>query len=96
VTAAVANHIAFPFTPMLSPISPVLTKELVSLIEEQRVAWNIPGISLGVVRLDGGIETHGLGVMNVDGDAVTAEVQIVFLIPDCIAYVSFPYRRCSL
>jgi hypothetical protein len=60
---------------MLPPNSPVLTQDFVSFIEEQRVAWNIPGISVGIVRLDGGTETRGLGVMNADGDEVTAEVQ---------------------
>jgi hypothetical protein len=54
--------------------SRVLTQEVLAFIEGLRVAWDVPGLSVGVVRLDEGIEVRGLGVMSNDGDKVTPDV----------------------
>lgn len=61
-------------TPTCFADSRVLTQEVLEFIESLRIAWNVPGLSVGVVRLDEGVEVHGLGVMNNDSDKVTPDV----------------------
>ena len=55
----------------------VINDDLRSYIEELREKWNIPGLTLGVVRPDGEIEMEGFGVMNEDGEPVTPDVNLL-------------------
>src|ERR1700761_4840393 len=51
----------------------VITDDLRSFIDDLRERWNIPGLTLGIVRPDGEVEMEGFGVMNERGDDVTPE-----------------------
>ena len=42
----------------------VINDDLRSYIAELREKWNIPGLSLGIVRPDGEVEMQGFGKMN--------------------------------
>jgi hypothetical protein len=56
--------------------SPILTPELLAHFERLRVAWQVPGFAIGVVRLDSEIETYGFGIANTAGDKVTPDVRV--------------------
>src|ERR1700733_3283441 len=68
-----ANQVPF----VMSRGRAVINDDLRSFIDDLRERWNIPGLTLGIVRPDGEVETEGFGVMNERGHAVTPEVSFV-------------------
>ena len=54
--------------------APIIGESLRSYIDDVMAKYNMPGMSLGVVRTNGEVEVEGFGLKNEDGDLVSPEV----------------------
>jgi hypothetical protein len=54
---------------------PLITPEVEQLVQNVLVNGSIPGMALGIVRLDGTVESRGFGIKTEDGAEMTPDVR---------------------